>query len=416
MAILNTEVSMQDMNKSNPACTTQLAIHGGAPVRPHAIEANVVISDRARERVSELLNTGRLSDYYNGPWAHQFEDAFARYHSSSCRAVGVNSGTSALHLAVTAAGIGPGDEVIVPALCFVAAATTIVQNGGVPIICDAEPESLTLNVERIEDLIGPRTKAILPVHFWGYPSNVEALRTVCDRRGLKLIEDCAQGLGAPIRGKKVGVFGDYATFAFSVRKHVACGEGGLVLCRDEESYERLRRMSNYGKGPGWDDYISPGFSYRLTEFSSIIALDGLGRLDDEIFSRRQAGGYYKNLFQDTPLEVVSEPTWGQSVYFKCPVLLPHRMISVRQQIVDAVSAENVSCRIPHRPLYSVPWLAEYLKQRGMYRGPQECPVVAATHPRLIEIETGPHLSLEEAQLSGTAVLKVWRHFSESAPV
>lgn len=405
---------MQDINKSKLSSSTQLAIHGGAPIRPDPIEANVVISDRARERVAELLNTGRLSDYYNGPWAHQFEDAFAQYHSASCRAVAVNSGTSALHLAVSAAGIGHGDEVIVPALCFVAAASAIVQNGGVPIICDAEAKSLTLNVDCIADLIGPRTKAILPVHFWGYPSNVETLRTVCDRRGLKLIEDCAQAVGASVDGRKVGMFGDYATYAFSVRKHVACGEGGMVLCRDEESYERARRMSNYGKGSGWDDYISLGFSYRLTEFSSIIGLDSLSRLDDEIFSRRSVASYYTNLFRDTPIEVVSEPTWGKSVYFKCPVLLPRDMIGVRQQIVDAISAENVSCRIPHRPLYNVPWLAEYLKQRGAYRGPQECPVAAALHPRLIEIETGPNLSLAEANLSGEAVLKVWRHFSASS--
>jgi len=404
---------MQDTHNSKAAHATPLAIHGGAPIRPHPIEADVWVSDRARQQVNELLDTGRLSDYYNGPWAHQLEEAFAQYHSPGCRAVAVNSGTSALHLAVTAAGIGPGDEVIVPALCFVAAATAVVQNGGVPIICDAEPESLTLQVERVEELIGPRTKAILPVHFWGYPSNVEALRKVCDKRGLMLIEDCAQATGAPCHGQKVGTFGDYATYAFSVRKHVACGEGGMVLCRDEKSYERLRRMSNYGKGPGWDDYISPGFSYRLTEFSSIIALDGLGRLDDEIGSRQQAGRYYVELLRDTPLRVVPEPIWGKSIYFKCPVLLPPEMIGVRQQIVDAISAENVSCRIPHRPLYSVPWLAEYLKQRGAYRGPQECPVVAAMHPRLIEIETGPNLSMDEAQLSGTAVMKVWRYFSAS---
>lgn len=406
---------MQDTRESAAAHATQLAIHGGTPVRPRPIEANIVVSDRARSQVSELLDTGMLSDYYNGPRAHQLEDAFARYHSPGLRAVAVNSGTSALHLALTAAGIGPGDEVIVPALCFVAAATAVVQNGAVPVICDAEPESLTMSVERVEELIGPRTKAVLPVHFWGHPSDAGALRELCDRRGLILIEDCAQATGAPCRSKKVGAFGDYATYAFSVRKHVACGEGGMVLCRDDESYERLRRMSNYGKGPGWDDYISHGFSYRLTEFASIIALDGLGRLDGEIASRRQAGHYYIDLFRDTPLRVVPEPAWGESVYFKCPVLLPQEMTGVRRQIVKAIGAENVSCRVPHRPLYSIQWLAEYLRQRGAYRGPEDCPVVAAMHPRLIEIETGPNLPLKEAQLSGAAVMKVWNYFSASAP-
>lgn len=404
---------MTDLKATHVA---ELAILGGTPARPQPIEANVAISERVRKRVMELLDTGRLSNYYNGPWARQFEDAFARYHGPDHCAVAVNSGTSALHLAVTAAGIGPGDEVIVPALCFVAAATAIVQNGGVPVICDAEPEGLTLDVAQAESLIGPRTKAILPVHFWGYPSNVAALRDLCDRHRLALIEDCAQALGAPAYGEIVGNFGDYATYAFSVRKHIACGEGGMLLCRDEESYEGVRRMSNYGKGPAWDDYTSLGYNYRLAEFPSIVALDGLSRLDDEIRARRQAGNYYRDLFSDSGMTVVPEPAWGSSVYFKCPVLLPPGMTGKRQQIVDAISAENVSCRIPHRPLYNIPWLAEYLKERRVYRGADDCPVVAAVHPRLIEIESGPHLPIEEAELSGAAVMKVWRHFWASALV
>lgn len=404
------------MNDLKTLDTPDLAIFGGKPARLQPIEAGVAISDLARERVMALLDTGNLSNYYNGPWARRFEEEFARTHSLEHYAVAVNSGTSALHLAVTAAGIGPGDEVIVPALCFVAAATAVVQNGGVPVICDAEPDTLTIDVAQAENLIGLRTKAILVVHFWGYPSNVAALRELCDRHGLALIEDCAQALGAPAHGRTVGNFGDYATYAFSVRKHIACGEGGMVLCRNEESYEHIRRMSNYGKGPGWDDYSSLGYNYRMAEFPAIVALDGLCRLDNEIRARRQAGAYYAEIFHDTGLDVVHEPSWGRSVFFKCPVLLPPGMTAERQRIVDAISAENVSCRIPHRPLYSIPWLAKYLKQKGAYRGAEGCPTVAAIYPRLIEIESGPHLPIEEARLTGAAVMKVWRYFSASAPV
>jgi perosamine synthetase len=411
MAILDKGFSMSQISDFQAAPAKELAIRGGRPIRPKPIEADIHVSELARERVLDLLDGGKLSDYYNGPWAHQLEAAFAEYHGLSHRAVAVNSGTSALHLAVTAAGIGPGDEVIVPAFCFVAAAIAVVQNGGIPVICDAEPESLTLDTERVEALIGPRTKAILPVHFWGYPSNLPVLREICSRNGLLLIEDCAQALGASADGKKVGTFGDYAAYAFSVRKHIACGEGGMVLCHTEDGYERVRRMSNYGKGPGWDDYISIGFSYRLTEFSSIVALDGLGRLDEEVCARQQAGRYYIDALRDSSLTVVPEPRWGGSVYFKCPILLPTDSIQLRQKVVDAIGAENVSCRVPHRPLYSIPWLSDYLKQHGAFRGTQECPVAAANHPRLIEIESGPHLSLEEARLTSQAVLNVWRHFA-----
>ncbi|MCI0432969.1 MAG: DegT/DnrJ/EryC1/StrS family aminotransferase [Gemmatimonadetes bacterium] len=367
-----------------------LAVFGGAPTRPQPIEATVAISALARQRVMELVESGKLSDYYNGPWARQFEDAFARYHGAGQRGVAVNSGTSALHLALTAAGIGPGDEVIVPALCFVAAATAVVQNGAVPIICDAEPESLTLDVEEAERLVTSRTKAVLPVHFWGYPSNAAALRDLCDRHGLTLIEDCAQAIGARSHGHVVGTFGDFAAYAFSVRKHIACGEGGMVLCRDDATCDKVRTLSNYGKGPDWDDYGSLGYSYRLAEFPAIVALDALSRLDDEIRVRQLAGRYYRELCRDTGMTVLPEPPSGTSVFFKCPVLLPPGMIESRRRMVEAIAAENVSCRVPHRPLYSVPWLADYLTRQGVYRGADDCPAVAAMHPRLIEIETGPN--------------------------
>jgi perosamine synthetase len=398
------------MNKIERVPQAKLAAFGGVPVRPAPIETVVATSDQVRERVLALLGTGRLSNYYNGTWAREFEAAFASYHGPDYFAVAVNSGTSALHLAITAAGIGPGDEVIVPALSFVAAAAAVVQNGAVPIICDAEPDSLTLDVNQAERLIGPRTKAILPVHFWGYPSDSARLRALCDKHGLTLIEDCAQALGAVTHGGKVGAFGDYATCAFSVRKHVACGEGGMVLCRREADYDRVRRLSNYGKGPGWDDYDSLGYSYRMPEFSAIVALDGLARLDAECHALRQAVAHYRGMVDGSGLAIVPEPPWGGSVYFKCPILLPAGAVAARQQIVDAINAENVSCRIPHRPLFAIEWLAAYLEEKGAYRGAQLCPVAASCHRRLIEIEAGPHLPLHEARLSSAALMKVCNHF------
>jgi perosamine synthetase len=383
------------MTKEVEEPKSELAILGGAPVRPHSIETTVLTSAKARERVLELLESGKLSNYYHGQGLY---------------GIAVNSGTSALHLAATAADIGPGDEVIVPALCFVAAANAVIQTGGIPIICDVEPESLTLDCESVQRLIGPRTKAILPVHFWGYPSNSERIQRICAEHGLAMIEDCAQAYGATVHKKKVGTYGDYATFALSVRKHIACGEGGVVLCRREQDRDKLRMLSNYGKGPDWDDYDMLGFSYRLAEIPSVIALDGLANLDGEIAARRQAAQLYLELVKNTDLRVVPEPDWGRSAYFKCPILLPDNMTDKRQEIVDAIAAENVSCRIPHRPLYNVPWLATYLKEKGVYRGVDECPVAARLHRRLIEIETGPHLPLSEARLSGAALMKVWNYF------
>ena len=269
-----------------------------------------------------------------------------------------------------------------------------------------------MDVAQAERLITSRTRAILAVHFWGYPANSPALRDLCDRYELVFIEDCAQALGAEINDRKVGEYGNYSTCAFSVRKHVSCGEGGMVLCRKED-HDRLRSLSNYGKGLNWDDYESLGYSYRLAEFPSIVALDGLSRLEQEIAARRQAGTHFAEVFQNTGLAVVPEPPWGKSVFFKCPVLLPAGKEAEKQRVIDAISAENVSCRAPHRPLYSIPWLADYLGGFGASRGAEGYPVVAEMYPRLIEIETGPHLPLQKARLTGAAVMKVWRYFSQT---
>lgn len=397
------------MSNSKPTDAT-LACFGGQPVRPNPIESTVNISPLARRRVNELMESGKLSQYYNGKWAREFEARFSEWMGADQHAIAVNSGTSALHLAVSAAGISRGDEVIVPAFCFVAAATAVVQNGAIPVVCDIDPETLTMDIEHAEYLIGPRTRAIMPVHFWGYPANAIKLRELCDRKNLVLIEDCAQAFGATIGQQKVGTFGDFSAFALSVRKHLACGEGGVVLCRDAAAATNIRQLSNYGKGHSWDDYISPGFSYRMPEFSAIIALDGLQNLDQEIASRQANAACYQTALMETVLENVPAPIWGDGSFFKFPILLPRRLIEQRLQIVSAIVSENVSCRIPHRPLYTIPWLIDYLAEFGGLASSAAYPVANKYHARLIEIETGPNLSLDDAKVSLSAVLKAVRHF------
>ena len=395
-------------SSTNIPDTEELALLGGTPVRPRVLPQGFVPDDELRAQMAALLETGILSEYYNGPHARRFEQEFAAYHGDDILALGVNSGTGALHLALEAAGVGPGDEVIIPAFCFVAAAVAIANRGALPIICDVEPHSLSLDVEAAEALVGPRTAAILPVHFWGYPVDVASLRSLCDRHGLALVEDTAQGPGATVNGHKTGTFGDFATFSFSNRKHVTCGEGGMVLTRSEERLEAMRALSNFGKGPGWDDYVSHGYNYRMTEVIGVVGSHYLRRIDDEIAARRAAADHYREALDSTGLEPVPPPPWGEAVYFKLPILLPEAHVADRQFVVDAIVAENVSCRVPHRPLFRIEWLEERLRAAGRFRGPEDCPVAATLHPRLIEVETGPNLPLEEARKSARAVQKIWR--------
>ncbi len=396
------------MRKTNQ---NPLAIFGGTPTRQLPLPTGVRISTTARARVLEMMDSGLLSLYYSGPWARRFETEFAAFFGADIRGVSVNSGTSALSLALSAAGIGPGDEVIVPAFCFVAAASAIVQNNAIPVICDVEPQSLTMSATRARELISPRTKAVLVVHFWGYPADMDSISTLCSTEGLTLIEDCAQAFGATVRRRRVGTFGDYAAFAFSVRKHISCGEGGMVICADHSRYNTLRTLSNYGKGPDWDDYERLGFSCRMAEFPAIIGLDGLSRLTEEISDRQNAGRYYGRSFLSHGLLTIKEPEWGESVYFKCPVLVPDGARSIRDDLVKAISAENISCRIPHRPLFRIDWLTSYLRKNSAAMTADDCPVARDAHSRLFELETGPWLPMQEAEMSCEGTLKVWRHFA-----
>lgn len=403
----------QEATELIAATDDTLAMHGGKPARAEAIFTGVWPSEQARAQVAEMMSSGLLSNYYSGPWARKFESAFAAYFGSEYRGVSVNSGTSALHLALSAADIGPGDEVIVPAFCFVAAVTAIVQNGAIPVICDAEPASLTMSAEKIKELITPRTKAVLVVHFWGHPAEMDAITKLCRENGVSLIEDCAQAFGARVRGQTVGTFSQFATYAFSVRKHISCGEGGMVICTGEARHDRLRVLANYGKGPDWDDYDSVGFSYRMAEFPAIVGLDGLTRLDDEIAARQYAGDCYAQALPGEGLEPVTDPTWGRSAFFKCPVMVPEGAEEIRAELVNAIGAENISCRIPHRPLFRIEWLSAYLRDKGALMTADDCPIARDAHPRLFELETGPYLPPPEVAVSCEGALKVWRHFANA---
>jgi len=391
-----------------------LAVLGGLPVRPRAIESTVTIGIEARREIADLLDDGNLSVWHGGPYSRRFEQAFAAHHGPEFHAVAVNSGTSALHLALAAAGVGPGDEVIIPAACYVSAATAAVQLGAIPIICDIDVDTLVMDVDAAAALIGPATKAVLPVHLWGYPVDVARLRTLCDDAGVALIEDTSQAPGTRVGNLKAGMYGDYATYSFAFRKHVSTGDGGMVLTKDEAAATRIRELANVGKGPGWEDYYSLGYSYRMVEFSAIVGRHGLTDLDSEIARRREAAQIYRETLAGTGLEPAREPDWGECSYFKLPIVMPAGSQHHREFLVEAVSAENVSCKVPHPALWQVPWLADYLRSHARYRGAEECPAAAGVLNRTFEVETGPHLPVHEAQASAEAVLRVWQHICDSA--
>jgi len=243
------------------------------------------INEQDIEAVTAVLRTPQLS---LGPKLVEFERSIAGYLGAS-DAVAVSSGTSALHLCIRALGISDGDEVIVPSFAFVAVANAVRYERAIPVFVDVDSATLNLDPERLEAAITNRTKAIILVHTFGVPAEIDRILEVSKRHGLAVIEDACEAIGAEYCGRKVGTFGDVATFAFYPNKQITTGEGGAVVTNDVQIASRVRSLRNQGIGaPGnWLAYTEVGYNYRLSEINCALGISQLERLDP-ILERRES--------------------------------------------------------------------------------------------------------------------------------
>lgn len=248
-----------------------------------------------REEVFEMISLILESSHYIlGPRVHEFERMVADYIGVA-DAIGVASGTDALHLAMEALDIGEGDEVITTPFTFFATAECIVYTGARPVFVDIEPETFNIDCKQIEEKITPRTKAVLPVHLFGHPSDMVEINEIAERRSLFVIEDCAQAFGAEVRGRKVGSLGNAGCFSFYPSKNLgAYGDGGIITINDRDVADIIKTLRNHGsKGSYLHDAI--GFNSRLDELQAGILSIKLKRLDEYNRKRRQKAALYSEL-------------------------------------------------------------------------------------------------------------------------
>lgn len=264
------------------------------------------IREEIMNMVDQILES---SHYILGPKVREFETKVADYLKVS-DALGVASGTDALHLSIEALNIGEGDEVITSPFTFFATAEAIVYTGAKPVFVDIEPGTFTLDCAMIEEKITPRTKAILPVHLFGHPSDMERIMAIAERHGLHIVEDCAQAFGAEIRGRKVGSFGDMGCFSFYPSKNLgAYGDGGMITLREHGFSDAIKSLRNHGsKGSYIHDSI--GFNSRLDELQAGILLVKLMRVDEYNKKRRDKALRYSSLLSG----VVTCPSEKEGVY------------------------------------------------------------------------------------------------------
>ncbi len=263
----------------------------------------IEIRDEVFEIIAEIIES---TQFILGPKVHELEKKVAEYHGIS-EAVGVASGTDALHLAIEAFGIGREDEVITTPFSFFATVEAILYVGAIPVFVDIEPDTLNIDPAKIESKITERTKAILPVHIFGHPADMEKICYIAEKHNLKVIEDCAQSFGADIKGKKTGSFGDAGCFSFYPSKNLgAFGDGGMILLNNSSIADKVRRMRNHGDKGGYI-HESVGYNSRLDEIQAGILLVKLRHIDEYNKKRRQKAKYYNELLSDSILKPVEKP-------------------------------------------------------------------------------------------------------------
>jgi len=274
--------------------TQELAINGGPRVRDRPFPPWPVLGDDDVAAVAEVLRSGRLTQLTGGAVA-AFEQAFAAWHSVK-HCIAASSGTTAIHLALAALDIGPGDEVIVPAHTFIASATPVLHQRATPVFADVDPQTYCISSDSVAERITSRTRAIVAVHLNGHPADLDALLALAGPKGIAVIEDAAQAHGALYRGRKVGAIGRLGCFSFWEDKIMTTGgEGGAVITNDDALAERMRRIRHHGEGPvaGERQYyhLELGYNYRMTSMQAATGLVQLRRLDDYLNARRRNAAY-----------------------------------------------------------------------------------------------------------------------------
>ncbi|WDH79810.1 DegT/DnrJ/EryC1/StrS family aminotransferase [Microbacterium esteraromaticum] len=313
--------------------------------------AKPIIGDDERAAVDRVLRSGMVAQ---GPEVAAFEAEFSAHFVSGRPSVAVNSGTAGLHLGLLAAGVGPGDEVIVPSFTFAATGNSVALTGGTPVFVDIEPETFTLDPEAVAAAITPRTKGILPVHLYGHPARMRELEKVAAERGVALYEDAAQAHGAALDGRPVGSFGDFAMFSLYPTKNMTSGEGGMVTCATDEIARRVKLLRNQGMERQYENEIV-GFNARMTDIHAAIGRVQLTKVDAWT-AQRQANA----AFLDANLQGVVVPPVAEGavhVYHQYTIRVPED----RDGFVAALKEEhNVGAGVYYPiPNHRLPSLAPY---------------------------------------------------------
>jgi perosamine synthetase len=392
-----------------------LALLGGTPVRPTLLPyARQSVGEEDIAAVTSVLRSDWLT---TGPTVAAFEKAFGAFVKAD-DAVAVNSGTAALHTAYYGAGIGPGDEVIVPPMTFAATANAAAFLGATPVFADCEEGTLLLSPSEVKKRITPKTKAIVAVDYAGQPCNYEALRALATRRGLTLISDACHALGGAYRGTPVGTLADLNTFSFHPVKPLATGEGGMITTNNHAFAERMRRFRNHcmtsdhrerqEKGLWYYEVVDLGWNYRLTDIQCALGMNQLKKIASWTKLRQAIAKRYDEAFASmkgiAPLERRADAEHAYHLYVVR--LDPGALSAGRNEIYRALRAENIGVNVHYIPVHFHPYYRTRFKT-----GPGLCPVAEKAYERILSLPMFASMSDGDADDVIRACEKVLSHYA-----
>jgi perosamine synthetase len=363
------------------------------PVMTPQLEGNELLY------VTECLKTGWISS--QGTFVRRFEEDF-KFYCKANNALAVSNGTVAIHLALDALGIGEGDEVIVPDLTFAASINAVIYTGATPVIADVTKDTWTLDPAEVRKLITPLTKAIMPVHLYGHPCDMDELMAIAEEYNLFVVEDCAEALGALYKGRHVGTFGHAATFSFFGNKTITTGEGGMVLFKNDEDYEKAAILRDHGMSKQkryWHDMV--GYNYRMTNLQAAIGCAQLEKLDDFVSAKRRMAAYYNQGLSSQPNIVLPpEKEWAFNGYWLYTCIIEPDEDIRRDELIERLTKNGVETRPVFYPLHVMPPYKKYVKSG------QRFPVTDYLSTNGISFPSSVNITKEEQDIVLAAVNQI----------
>lgn len=343
--------------------------------------ANPVLTDEDADAVADAVRSGRVS---SGPRVRAFETALEEYLGVE-HAVAVSSGTAALHVALAALNVGPGDEVILPSLTFVSTASVVLYQGATPVLCECDPVTYNVTVDELRRKITDRTKAIIPVDMNGLTIDYGPIMELARDAGVGVIADSAEALGSEYNGDRVGTQADIHCFSFFPNKTITTGEGGLLATRDKRVAERARTLMNQGQS-GRYHHVELGYNYRMTEMQAALGLSQMNRIDALLNAKERMAKRYDGLLAGiADVELPHRPGYATAQsWYMYSVRVPD--LRVRDAVVRDLDSAGIETRLGFPPIHGQPFIVDRYGERG-----SEFPVTQSAWERKIDLPSWPEM-------------------------